>query len=219
MDVCNKLAPCATNRQKKRGFTLTEIAIVLGIIGLILGAIWVAAAAVYNNLRVSKATTELLQVAQGVRAMYATSSTVDSGADMTAYGTTAQSGGGLSYLVSGIFPSDTLNATPPTRALDPWGGNINVQSATQTVTSDSFYVVFDNVPQNACISLLTSNTGTGRDSGMVGAGAGAAGALPANAAPVASTATLAAVTPSVARGQCIAAPALSAVGFAFRLRS
>ncbi|MGQ3505077.1 type II secretion system protein, partial [Enterococcus faecalis] len=50
--------------QAKRGFTLTEIAIVLGIIGLILGAIWVAAGAVYSNLRVSKATTQLLQITQ-----------------------------------------------------------------------------------------------------------------------------------------------------------
>src|SRR5271168_1816583 len=70
-------AGSAGREEEKRGFTLTEIAIVLGIIGLILGAIWVAAAAVYNNLRTSRATTELLTIAQNVRATYATSSTVD----------------------------------------------------------------------------------------------------------------------------------------------
>ncbi len=31
-------------QRRNRGFTLTEMAIVLGVIGLILGAIWVAAA-------------------------------------------------------------------------------------------------------------------------------------------------------------------------------
>src|ERR1700740_210314 len=81
---------------RKRGFTLTEIAIVLGIIGLILGAIWVAAAAVYNNMRTSKATTEILTAVQNVRALYATSQIVDANANMTAVG--AQAGGALTYI-------------------------------------------------------------------------------------------------------------------------
>ena len=76
MTVSTETACHAENRTPIRGFTLTEIAIVLGIIGLILGAIWVAAAAVYNNMRVATANTELLQITQAMRAMYATSSTV-----------------------------------------------------------------------------------------------------------------------------------------------
>ena len=74
----------------QRGFTLTELSIVLGIIGLILGAIWVAASAVYSNLHLATANTQLLQVTQAVRAMYATSVLVDPGADMT---TGTQAGG------------------------------------------------------------------------------------------------------------------------------
>jgi prepilin-type N-terminal cleavage/methylation domain-containing protein len=37
---------------KRRGFTLTEIAIVLGVIGMIIGAIWQAAASAYLNWKV-----------------------------------------------------------------------------------------------------------------------------------------------------------------------
>ena len=58
MNETNLPTQTTLRRQRRRGFTLTEIAIVLGIVGLILGAIWVAAAAVYNNLRVSHADTE-----------------------------------------------------------------------------------------------------------------------------------------------------------------
>lgn len=44
---------------KKKGFTLTEIAIVLGIIGLILGAVWTAASGVYANTNSTKVANQL----------------------------------------------------------------------------------------------------------------------------------------------------------------
>ena len=66
--MTNKKNPIqARPTPRKKGFTLTEIAIVLGIIGLILGAIWVAAASVYQNQRIGHANTALLHTAQSVR--------------------------------------------------------------------------------------------------------------------------------------------------------
>ncbi|MDE2029768.1 MAG: prepilin-type N-terminal cleavage/methylation domain-containing protein, partial [Alphaproteobacteria bacterium] len=49
-----------------RGFTLTEIAIVLGIIGAIIGGIWVAASRVSGSQKIQKATTQIIALAQGV---------------------------------------------------------------------------------------------------------------------------------------------------------
>ena len=176
MIVITETARHAGTRAPSRGFTLTEIAIVLGIIGLILGAIWVAAAAVYNNMRVATANTELLQITQGLRAMYATSSTVDPGANMP---------GNLTYVHSGVFPTNALNLGTPsasTSALNPWSGNIYIAASTFNIANDSFAVAFDAIPSQACITLLTSSTGQGRDPGMFGVTAGAAlagGAVPA----------------------------------------
>jgi hypothetical protein len=198
---------------------LTEIAIVLGIIGLILGAIWVAASAVYQNLRNSKATTELLTIAQGIRTMYATSAQVDPNANMTSWGANAQGVGfPRTYLQAGLFPTDATDQGNPnlnTRAIDPWQGNIVVQATSGLVAGDNlgFVVVFDNVPQSACIALLTGNTGTGRDQSMIAAGAGAVGAVPAGAilgggAPP--------ITASQAQTACGAA--LNAVGFSFKVK-
>jgi len=174
----------SSDRKTKRGFTLTEIAIVLGIIGLILGAIWVAAAAVYNNMRVSSVNRQLLQITQAVRSLYATSNAVDPGADMVAMGTATQVGT-PTYLRAGVFPTDALNTGAPgtaTRAVDPWNGNIVVHSATNTTANDSFFVAFDSLPTQGCIDLLTASTGTGRDPGMYGAGGSVGGALPAGPA-------------------------------------
>jgi prepilin-type N-terminal cleavage/methylation domain-containing protein len=57
-------------RSKLRGFTLTELAIVLGVIGLILGAIWAAASKVYSDHKVTKAIHELLVISSGIRKTY-----------------------------------------------------------------------------------------------------------------------------------------------------
>jgi prepilin-type N-terminal cleavage/methylation domain-containing protein len=202
-----------TGREKtKQGFTLTEIAIVLGIIGLILGAIWVAAAAVYSNMRTSKTTTELLHIVQDVRAMYATSGTVDGGADMSGF--QVQSGKALTYIQAGMFPTDSLNAVGAnaTSAEDPWGGYINVKAATNQIANDSFQVSFDKVPQSACISIITGTTGTGKDPGLIGVSNGASGTVPTAVAN-----TVMPVAASTAQTTYCAA-ATQSIGFTFTLK-
>ena len=164
--VTSKDSP--VNSQKDvRGFTLTEIALVLGIIGLILGAIWVAAGSVYNNMRVSRAETELIQITQAILSLYAAS---DLSGDGSQELTTALVG-------AKAFPMDTIAASTGANnsvlaPVGPWGGSyIRVYSATQPggtgTTGDSFQVLFNNVPAFACISLVVSATGTGRDTALV----------------------------------------------------
>jgi len=54
----------------RRGFTLTEIAIVLGVMGMILGAIWGAASTVYANKKTTSALQEILAIVANVRGLY-----------------------------------------------------------------------------------------------------------------------------------------------------
>lgn len=162
----------------KRGFTLTEIAIVLGIIGLILGAIWVAAAAVYNNLRTSKAVTATLQTAQAVRALYATSNTtgLTVATDLTA-----------TMVSSGVIPADLSVSGPfPNGAFGVVG------------TSDGrgFVIVMTAVPQSNCIALLTQIAGTSRDPGLYNASAVASAAIAAGDASTTGTPTTVAIAPT-----------------------
>lgn len=140
--------------QSRKGFTLTEAAIVLGIVGLILGAIWVAAAAVYNNLRVNRTNQQLLQIVQTVRSMHATQQTI-------AAASTAQ------WIQAGVFPRDLVNAAG-TDTINQWNGPIAVVAA---ATGTAFQVSFGLVPRAACVDMLVKNTGQGRDTGLSGAGA------------------------------------------------
>lgn len=160
---------------KQRGFTLTEIAIVLGIIGLILGAIWVAAASVYSNMRVSKAQGQILTIVQNIRSLYATSTLTNETAfaEMTA-----------TVRAAGVFPSDMLSGTA---TQSPWATAVQVYNETRTVAGDAFSIVYNDIPTAACISLVTSLSGNGRDPGLfhVGYAAGAStAALSATTLPV-----------------------------------
>lgn len=198
-------------RRVRRGFTLTEIAIVLGIIGLILGAIWVAASAVYSNLRLSRSQQELLQIAQAVRSMYATQTTIAAaaGVDQTA-----------SLAPAGVFPSDAaIFAGGAWTVNGPWSGStISVWSATNAVAGDSFVVEFVNIPNNACINLLPSVTGAGRDPGLTYANGNATGAAitPGNiaASPVAIPVNSAAAATACGN----AGGGKSTAAFGFRLK-
>lgn len=214
----NKIA--RLSQQSKRGFTLTEIAIVLGVIGLILGSIWVAAAAVYNNMRISTATRQLLAVTQAVRSLYATSSTVSSTADMTTVPFTGVAAGAqTTYAQAGIFDADMVVINGGNYSVQgPWtNGSVNVVAAKSLTNSDSFAIEFDNVPQAACIQMLINSTGSSRDPGMYAVQAGAAGAL-AIAAGGGATGTQTAfpLSASTAQGQC--ANANNNVAFQFKLK-
>lgn len=214
-------AVSARHKRAKRGFTLTEIAIVLGIVGLILGAIWVAAAAVYNNLRVSKATTELLTIVQNVRALYATSSVVDPTADMTTIpfaGVAA--GAATTYPQANVLPSDTITVTGGTYTVsNPWNGSINVVSGKSTNADDSFSVEFDLVPVGACVSLITSNTGPGRDPDIYGYAVAASGALAVGVDGTAANAITAPVAAGTATTKCNAPGGTTLnVAFEFKLK-
>lgn len=52
---------------QKKGFNLIEAAIVLGVVGLVVGGIWVGAAAVSENWKVSQTVKATLSIIEGVR--------------------------------------------------------------------------------------------------------------------------------------------------------
>lgn len=59
-------------RGYQKGFTLTELAIVLGVVGIILSAIWVAAAVVYTNNRTQSAVNETVLIVGNYRTLFST---------------------------------------------------------------------------------------------------------------------------------------------------
>lgn len=56
-----------SEQSKQRGFNLVEAAIVLALVGLVIGGIWVASAAVYENHKINKLVEGLIMASQKLR--------------------------------------------------------------------------------------------------------------------------------------------------------
>jgi len=144
---------------ENRGFTLTESAIVLGIIGLVLSAVWIASARVIQGNKVTTATQEATTIALGLKALYGPRGHID------AYTTGAVEI--TSSLISfGLIPTNmpTQSVTDPNqgtavRPIHPWGSYMSSYAMSPTTFRLSFY----NLPTAACVGLesaLASQTGS-----------------------------------------------------------
>jgi prepilin-type N-terminal cleavage/methylation domain-containing protein len=145
-----------SQRAGVRGFTLTEIAIVIGIMGVFLSAVWTAASNVYSSHKAQQATSQITQLVNGYRTLYSQHN-VDVAGDVTCTGVNA-----------GLFPSEMITAattgfcstaaantkiTPTTIAPQtPWGG-ISYVLITASQAPPSIRIYYKNLTAAQCIYL------------------------------------------------------------------
>ena len=158
----------------RRGFTLTEMAIVMVVIGVVLGGIWIAVSGVNKSMKINQADRQLQVIVSNIRALYATRGAI-SGTNMQDIT--------IPLFNAGIFPSDMpmVGAYPQ----NPWGGatGINAQGncfngpyGGGQCDSGSFEIQVVNpgtrgawwqpVGAVPCAALLASVTGTNADKGL-----------------------------------------------------
>ncbi len=131
-------------KNARRGFNLIEVAIVLGVVGLVIGGIWVAAAAVQSNLREADASKGLLQIVQNVRNLYyGQTPTATTDTDIT-----------TSLISANAIPGDFIAGT--TSAKNPFNGAVTVSLTGNP--NDTIAVVYAAVPKDSCIELTSKNT-------------------------------------------------------------
>jgi len=174
-----------SDRVPALGFTLTEMAIVLGVIGTILGAIWTAAANVSAHNKAAKEVQEILTIVNNVRAFYANR------ASFAAGGTCLNA----VLVPAGIFPADmavpaiatdTCGAVNGTSQADPWDKTVDVGTQTSwdglPGSTGAFEILIDwsanDMTTAQCSQVLTALTGSSAAAaGMTAVGGGGFGAL------------------------------------------
>lgn len=130
-------------RCNKRGFNLVEMAIVLGIAGLVIGGIWIAANAVQANIRKSDGSKGLVQIVQNTRNLFANQSP-------------AVNSNIVSALINArSIPADYISGTAS--ASNPWGGSVIV-GLSGPGPANTIDVAYAAMPKEVCIELSSRNT-------------------------------------------------------------
>ena len=131
--------------QPCKGFSLIEAAIVLAVVGGVIGGIWVSAAAVIENYKVSKTAEGILTTARNIQDLI---SIRDSEAIGELYITNQ-------LIAAGVFPKDWVDGThvwaDGTHANHPFGG---IFYASNYINPSRADLVLVDIPRSACIKLL-----------------------------------------------------------------
>lgn len=149
----------------RRGLTLTEGLLFLAIAALVI----VAAVFLYNNIQGSRANndalTQINSYTSGMKSMYSSQST---------YGTASLVEAAIN---GGVAPR---NAVRGAGLVNPWNGVTTIEGLT-----NAFYVRMEDVPQDACVRMLTAGLLTQGSIFAIRAGAAAT----TEAAPTSSSAS------------------------------
>ncbi|RME37318.1 MAG: hypothetical protein D6788_09725, partial [Planctomycetota bacterium] len=123
-------------RKKMRAVTLLEFLLYLGAAAFVI----ISALLIYNNVmdssKTSQAKTQIQTLMSGVRSLYAATGNYSSVSN--------------SVVISAGIPPENM-ITSSTTLTSPWGGAVTVSGAASTFT-----VSYANVPQDACVDLLSS---------------------------------------------------------------
>ncbi|HBM91405.1 MAG TPA: hypothetical protein DD400_06000 [Rhodospirillaceae bacterium] len=129
--------------KKTTGFTLTEMAIVVLVVGIVLGAIWVAAGHVHTKTQITQTINDISQIAKNVRGVYA-------GFPNAPRPKRAK------QIALDILPTSGINA---------WGGDYEVTWPVKTAFSVllTFPATLDVVSsREVCLDLVTRIPATGK---------------------------------------------------------
>jgi type II secretory pathway pseudopilin PulG len=153
----------APRAAQQAGFNLIEAAIVLGIVGLVVGGIWAAAGSAYESMRQQNASKQLLALVQGIRGFYAQNPSESINSNISE----------LSNL--GVLPTDMVVVTSAGKELRSlWGGSVTLADTTGTYKISSFQVTFNNLKADVCKNFLTRAANVARGSGLLVVNTGSA---------------------------------------------
>jgi type II secretory pathway pseudopilin PulG len=149
------------NRMETRGFTLTELAIFLGAMGLVFAAIWVAIGNVSSNNHVSKTIQQVLQISQNIREYYMNQQGIPAACNNNEITTTIID-------ANGLFPTDMRRCSGASCNIDSafieGGAGANSFEVRGSATAGTcvgttatrFRIVLTNLTPAACVQLLFS---------------------------------------------------------------
>lgn len=140
-----------TGKSGLRGLTLIELAIVLGVIGLISGAIWAAASSVRSREPIHDSVQLVSEIASNVRGVY------------TGF-PTASAPSLQEQIDQGLFPISVVNEAKDD-TVNAWNGTIHLKFPSNPLNGFSIeFTLPSDMPEvdrrEACLGMITRLPGT-----------------------------------------------------------
>ena len=145
-----------TRQNNQLGFNLIEAAIVLGIVGLVIGGVFAAWGAVTSQQRVHKASDQTTAIVSQIRSAYASRSTFDS-TDQDEDKFTA------ALVAANLIPIEFMSGTD---VKNPWNGKVTVLPDTNGMT-----IKYTNVNKPDCLKLASAILNNAKTQGLTKVGA------------------------------------------------
>ena len=140
-------------RRRQLGFTLTELAIAMGVIGMVIGAIWWASSNAREAQKSSDAVAEVQTVTQNILSLMGGQS----------FGGAARTDITASMITAQAVPTIYVDSATPTTIDHAWSlGNFVIWS----MSPKTFRISLYNVSYRGCVNLLSQLTAC--QSGQVG---------------------------------------------------
>lgn len=139
-----------SKRKSKKGFSLLELLLVLGIIAALVVAAFIVYPKVQASQRAQAESNNIATIQAGVKALY----------------TSASSFTGLTNTVAvqaKIFPDNMLSGTGNTaKPINAFKGNVTLAAAAtgpSSAAGSSFTITYSNVPAAECVKIATAAAG------------------------------------------------------------
>ena len=139
-----------SKRKSKKGFSLLELLLVLGIIAALVVAAFIVYPKVQASQRAQAESNNIATIQAGVKALY----------------TSASSFTGLTNTVAvqaKIFPDNMLSGTGNTaKPINAFKGAVTLAAAAtgpSTAAGSSFTIRYENVPAAECVKIITAAAG------------------------------------------------------------
>jgi len=212
--MTSDFSPKRCVNHSKRGFSLVEFAIVLGIMGIVLGALWGVVAIVRENVKRSAMSEQMVSIVTNIRSFYMGRSRVTDGAgnrdfvNLTHY-----------LLQQGVLLSEQIRSRAAATwvADHPWGpisasgaamaaGGLAVTGDNQAgvnVSTRAFRIQLRGLKYSSCVALASKLSGSNPP-----------GLLEVHI----NTLLTSPVTPDAAAANCAALPADNTLDFLYSLR-
>lgn len=153
-------------KTRQRGFNLAELAIVLGVVGIILSGVWAISGSVSESARRETMFQEVVQTVKGVRTYYEGQYNVN----------ISMSSSALTDLLirHGAIPSEMVpdRTVAVVQANTPWTKTVTAEGSflvrPDTGNAFHFQIEMRNIPYGACITLATRLSGDGAPKGLTG---------------------------------------------------